>query len=130
MKPIFFLSFNFLPQFLLALWKNCEASQSYFPASNYMFKVNHRNSRTRCEICSKLTIKVPERCQFCRLGWNLPNYLTTWKLFFSFFFLIRVYSMQGWTATTRHGVARKRSTKRSKHTGNLFRKNLQLIDVC
>ena len=31
------------------------------PAGNKMFKVNNRNSRTRCEICSKLTIKVPER---------------------------------------------------------------------
>ena len=30
------------------------------PASNYMFKVNNRNTRTRCEICSKLTIKTPE----------------------------------------------------------------------
>ena len=27
------------------------------PAGNKMFKVNNRNSRTRCEICSKLTIK-------------------------------------------------------------------------
>ena len=32
-----------------------------FPAGNYMFKVNNRNTRTRCEICSKLTIKTPER---------------------------------------------------------------------
>ena len=38
--------------------------------------------------------------------------------------------MQGQTATTRHGVTGKRSTKRLKHTGNLFRKNLQLKDVC
>ena len=30
-----------------------------FPAGNYMFKVNNRNTRTRCEICSKLTIKIP-----------------------------------------------------------------------
>ena len=28
---------------------------------NHMFKVNNRNTRTRCEICSKLTIKTPER---------------------------------------------------------------------
>ena len=45
-------------------------------------------------------------------------------LFFLNFFL---------TATTRHqalSVARKRSTKRLKHTGNLFRKKLQLIGVC
>ena len=46
------------------------------------------------------------------------------------FFLIGIHSMQGWTATMRHGVTRKRSTKRLKHTGNLFRKNLQLKDVC
>ena len=38
--------------------------------------------------------------------------------------------MQGWTATTKHGVTRKRSTERLKHTGNLFRKNLHLKDVC
>ena len=31
------------------------------PAGNYMFKVSNRNTRTRCEICSKLTIKTPER---------------------------------------------------------------------
>ena len=34
------------------------------PAGNYMLKVNNRNSRTRCEICSKLTIKTPERRQW------------------------------------------------------------------
>ena len=26
-----------------------------------MFKVNNRNTRTRCETCSNLTIKTPER---------------------------------------------------------------------
>ena len=30
------------------------------PAGNYIFKVNNRNTITRCEICSKLTIKTPE----------------------------------------------------------------------
>ena len=29
------------------------------PAGNYMSKVNNRNSRTRCEICSKSTTKKP-----------------------------------------------------------------------
>ena len=33
------------------------------PAGNYMFKVNNRNTQARCEICSKLTIKTPERRQ-------------------------------------------------------------------
>ena len=31
------------------------------PASIYLFKVNDRNSRTRCKICSKLIIKTPEQ---------------------------------------------------------------------
>ena len=31
------------------------------PADIYLLKVNKRNTRTRCEICSKLTIKIPER---------------------------------------------------------------------
>ena len=37
------------------------------PGGNYMFKVNNRNTRTRCEICSKLTIKTAERrlAPFC-----------------------------------------------------------------
>ena len=47
-----------------------------------------------------------------------------------FFKKFGIHSMQGWTATMRHGVKRKRSTKRLKHTGNLFRINLWLIDVC
>ena len=25
-----------------------------------MFKVNNKNTRTRCELCSKLTIKTPD----------------------------------------------------------------------
>ena len=36
-------------------------ADSIYQAGNYMFKVNNRNSRTRCELCSKLTIKIPER---------------------------------------------------------------------
>ena len=39
-----------------------------FPVSNYMLKVNKRNARTRCEICSKLTIKTPDRRQWRRSG--------------------------------------------------------------
>ena len=36
----------------------------HFPAGIYLFKVNNRNSRTMCKICSKLTIKTPERGQW------------------------------------------------------------------
>ena len=31
-----------------------------YPVGNYMFKDNNRNTRTRCEICPKLTVKTPE----------------------------------------------------------------------
>ena len=42
---------------------NITSIVSKFAAGNYIFKVNNRNTRTRCEICSKLTIKTPERRQ-------------------------------------------------------------------
>ena len=53
-----------------------------------------------------------------------------WLLLLLFFFLIGIHPMQGWTATTRHGVTRKEAQKGLQDTGNLFRKNLQLKDVC
>ena len=39
----------------------CKVSTSYRnPVGNYVFKVNNRDTRTRSEICSNLTIKTPE----------------------------------------------------------------------
>ena len=35
----------------------------YCPANIYLFKVNNRNTRKRCEICTKLTIKKTEQRQ-------------------------------------------------------------------
>ena len=63
--------------------------------------------------------------------WFILNMLQLLALFFYqffFFFSIGIHSMRDWTATMRHGVTRKRSTKRLQHTENLFRKNLQLKD--
>ena len=40
----------------------------------YLIKVNNRYTRTRCEICSKLTIKTPERCQQHRSGVFIVNF--------------------------------------------------------
>ena len=34
------------------------------PVGIYMFKVNNRKIRTRYELCSKLTLKTPERRQY------------------------------------------------------------------
>ena len=44
------------------------------PVGNYMFKVNKRNTRTRCEICSKLTIKTTERRHWRRPGVFVVNF--------------------------------------------------------
>ena len=44
------------------------------PAGIYLLKVNDRNTGTRCEICSKLTIKTPERRQWRRCGVFIVNF--------------------------------------------------------
>ena len=45
-----------------------------FPASNYIIKVKNRNTKTRCEICSKLTIKTPERRQWRHFAVFIVNF--------------------------------------------------------
>ena len=42
-----------------------QASLKMYQVWIYLLKVNNRNTRTRCEICSKLTMKAPERHQWC-----------------------------------------------------------------
>ena len=45
-----------------------------FPANNYLFKVNNRNTRKRCEICSKLTIKTRKTwTSFCFFTVNFEH---------------------------------------------------------
>ena len=39
-----------------------------------MFKVNNRNTKTRSEICSKLTTKTPERRHWRRPGVFIVNF--------------------------------------------------------
>ena len=47
---------------------------SSFPAGIYLLKVNSRNTRARCEICSKLTIKTPERRHWRLSGVFIVNF--------------------------------------------------------
>ena len=68
--------------------------QSY----NYMFKINYRNTRTRCEICSRLTIKTPELCSSVSVvnfeqvnaGWGIVMFLSGkyWKKIVPLFIII------------------------------------------
>ena len=53
------------------MWPNDELN---IPVGIHMVKVNNRNTRTRCEICSKLTIKTPERHQWRRSGVFIVNF--------------------------------------------------------
>ena len=58
------------------------ASQSLLnTAGNYMFKVNNRNTVTRCEIYSELTIKIPERRHWHRSGTFVVNFEQLWTYF-------------------------------------------------
>ena len=56
---------------------HCDRS---YPAYIYLLKVNKKNTRKRCEICSKLTIKTPERRQ-----WLVLVFLLTLNIFHIFF---------------------------------------------
>ena len=44
------------------------------PSRHYLLKVNNRNTRTRCEICSKLTINAPERRHWRGSGVFIVNF--------------------------------------------------------
>ena len=44
------------------------------PAGINLFKVNNRNTRPRCEVCSKLIIKTPERHQWRRSSVFIVNF--------------------------------------------------------
>ena len=57
------------------------------PAGNYIFKVNSRNTRTRFEICSKLTTKTPERDQWHRSSVCIVNFEHTSYLVIVFLLL-------------------------------------------
>ena len=51
-------------------------------AGNYMFKVNNRKSRTKCEICAKLTIKTHQNDAS---GVVLVSLLLTLNIFYPLF---------------------------------------------
>ena len=52
----------------------CTVRFEGFPAGIYMFKVNNKNTRTRREIFSSLTIKTSKRCHWRRSGVFIVNF--------------------------------------------------------
>ena len=57
------------------------------PVDIYLLKVNNRNTRLKCEIWSKLTIKIPERRQCRRSGVFIANFKHISRLFLVFLLL-------------------------------------------
>ena len=53
--------------------KNEKARRGFY-LNVYLFKFNNRDRRKRCEICSKLIIKTPERLQSRRSGVFMVNF--------------------------------------------------------
>ena len=60
--------------FLYEMYHWAENENELYPAGNYMFKINNRNTKTRCEICSNLTLKTPEQRQLGRSGFFFVNF--------------------------------------------------------
>ena len=69
---------TFVEAILLTLMASCfSETTSFILAGNYMFKVNNKNTRARCEIRSKLTIKTPERHHWHISGVFIVNFVHT-----------------------------------------------------
>ena len=58
-----------------------------YPANICLFKVNHKSTRKRFEICSKLTIATPERRQWHLSGIAIVNFEHFLHLFLVFLLL-------------------------------------------
>ena len=57
------------------------------PSGIYLLKASNRNTRTRCEICSRLTIKTPEWSQWGLFGVFNVNFEHTSHLALGFLLL-------------------------------------------
>ena len=75
-----------------------------FPVGIYLLKVNNRNIRTKCEICSKLTIKIPERRKSDLNNVALVSLLRTLNRFYT---LVWHFYCWLWTSKYWLGVLRK-----------------------
>ena len=73
-KGIRNISFRKILLIILILRRSILRSEKPNPVGNYMFTVNNRKTWTRCEICSKLKIKTPERRYWRRSGVFIANF--------------------------------------------------------
>ena len=69
------------------------------PSDIYLLKVNNRNTRTSCEICSKVTIKTPNDASSIVLV-SLLLTLNTFHTLFQYFFVNFEQVIVGWEGIT------------------------------
>ena len=60
--------FRCLAVFWICLCNLFQNILQWYPVGIYLLRLNNKNTRTRCEICSKLTRKTPERRHWRRSG--------------------------------------------------------------
>ena len=77
---------------------SCVKSCTSQPAKSYLIKVSNKNTRTRCEICSKLTIKIAERHHWRRCAVFMVNFEHISHL--ALVFLLLTFTST-WTSTCR-----------------------------
>ena len=68
-------------------WITLSSRISFSNAGIYLLEVKNRNARSRCEICSELTIKTPEWRHLHRAGFFIVNFKHIWKLVLVFLLL-------------------------------------------
>ena len=90
----------------------------------YLFKMNNRNTKKRCEICSTLTMKTPERRHWPRSGVFIVNFEHILHLFLMFLLLI-------WTSKCLLGIVDFEKTYSVQHSAQHFIKRFySLLGAC
>ena len=87
-----------LCKFVLSV-KSPEGMNKSFQENKYIFKINNKNARKKCKICSKLTIKTLERHRWLRFGDFIVSFKYSLHIFLVFLlwtlnmYLLTVFSL-------------------------------------
>ena len=100
-------------------------SKRLIPAKKYMLKVSNRNTRKRCEICSKTTIKRPERSHWRRSGVFIVNFKHISFLFLMFLLL----TLNSLVFVVMWYLERIHNWKHSEHRVHVFVENFEHVFV-
>ena len=105
----------------------CSQVNTKIPADIYLLKVHNRNIRKRCEICSKLTIKIPERRQWRRSGIFIVNFEHISHLFSSISIVNFEHVIAGWDSSSVdfHQISEQQTTPNGKYSDHGYLSSAQ-----